>query len=376
MKTADAIVIGGGILGAATGYYLARHGLKVVLVEAEYLCAGSTGRCIGGSRQQFGTPATIAVAMESVRLFATMEEELGTSVEWYQGGYLFLAHSESRRNEYLRAINLQRTAGLEVDFITPEQVETVVPSLNMDGILGAAYCSTDGQANPFLTVKAYADHIRSLGGAILLKTAVTQIRTSDSKVLSILTGNGDEYSAPVVVNATGPQARNVAAMVGVDLPCQPERHEALVTERTEPLLDPMIVDYRPDGCYFIQHKPTNQFIGCYTPHPRVDGTGVENSVEFITEMPRRMLRLLPCLSEVKILRQWAGSYTMTPDGSPIVGPTPLEGFFVAAGMSGHGFMLGPALAKLLAQWIISGKPSIPLEEFAYGRAFDVGEMLG
>jgi sarcosine oxidase subunit beta len=375
MKTADAIVVGGGILGAATGYYLASKGLKVILIEAEYLCAGSTGRCIGGVRQQFGTPGTIAVAMESVRLFATMEEELGTSVEWHQGGYLFLAHSESRKNEYLKAIDLQRNAGLEVDFISPEQIEPIVPSLNMEGILGAAYCSHDGQANPFLTVKAYAHHILSLGGMILLRTAVTQIRTSDSKVMSVLTSDGDEYSAPVVINCAGPQARNLSAMVGMDLPCLPERHEALVTERSEPLFDPMIVDYRPDGCYFVQHKPTNQFIGCYTPHPRVDGPGVENSIEFITEMPRRMLRLLPCLSEVKILRQWAGSYTMTPDGSPIVGPTPLEGFFVAAGMSGHGLMLGPALGKLLAELIVSGKPSVPLDEFAYGREFHTGETL-
>ncbi|KPJ49451.1 hypothetical protein AMJ40_05475 [candidate division TA06 bacterium DG_26] len=375
MKTADAIVIGGGIVGAATGYYLARQGLKVVLLEAEYLCAGSTGRCIGGVRQQFGTTTTIRVAMESVRLFSTMEEELGTRVEWYQGGYLFLAHSESRKSEYLKVIRLQKEVGLDVDFISPDRVRNIVPPLNLEGVLGAAYCSSDGQANPFLVVKAYADHIRALRGEVVLRTPVTQLKTSDSRVKSAVTLNGEEYTAPIIVNATGPYARNLGNMVNLELNCLPERHEALVTERSEPLFDPMIVDYRPDGCYFIQVKDTGQFIGCYTPDPRVDGTRIDNSIEFIKEMPRRMLRLIPSLKEVKVLRQWAGSYTMTPDGSPIVGPTPLEGFYVAVGMSGHGFMLGPALGRLLAEWIVSGKPSIPLDEFSFGREFKTGETL-
>lgn len=375
MRTADAIIIGGGILGTAAGYYLARKGFKVILLEKEYLCAGSTGRCIGGVRQQFTTPTTIRVAMESVKLFSTMKNEMGADVEWYQGGYLFLAHSEARRKEYLKTIDLQRRAGLDVEFIPPAEIEEIVPPLNLDGVLGAAYCPSDGQANPFLVTKAYADGITSLGGKVLLNTRVAQVKTSDSRVTSIVTLEGEEYSSPIVVNAAGPSAKEVGKMAGVELLCEPERHEALVTERSEPLFDPMIVDYRSDGCYFIQIKPTNQFIGCYTPSPRVDGPRVDNSIEFITEMPRRMLRLLPCLKEVKIIRQWAGSYTMTPDGSPIVGTTSLQGFFVAVGMSGHGLMLGPALGKLLAELIASGNSSIPLDEFAFGRKFRTGEIL-
>jgi len=375
MKTADAIIIGGGILGTAAGYYLAREGFEVILLEKEYLCAGSTGRCIGGVRQQFVTSTTIKVAMESVRLFSTMKDEMGVDVEWYQGGYLFLAHSEERKKEYLTAIALQKRMGLDVDFISASEIREIVPCLNLDGVLGAAYCPSDGQVNPFLVTKAYADGIKSLGGKILLGTEAIQIRGSDSRVTSVVTHTDEEYSAPIVVNAAGPSAKEVGRMAGVELLCEPERHEALVTERSEPLFDPMIVDYRADGCYFIQHKPTNQFIGCYTPYPRIGGPRVDSSIEFIKEMPRRMLRLLPCLKEVKIIRQWAGSYTMTPDGSPIVGSTSLDGFLVAVGMSGHGLMLGPALGKLLAELVASDRPSIPLDEFAYGREFRTGEVL-
>jgi sarcosine oxidase subunit beta len=375
MKTADAIVIGGGILGTAAGYYLAKEGFKVTLLEKEYLCAGSTGRCIGGVRQQFGTSTTIKVAMESVRLFSTMRDDMGVDIEWYQGGYLFLAHSEARKKEYVTAIDLQRRVGLDVEFLSTPEIRDIVPSLSLDGVLGAAYCRSDGQVNPFLVTKAYADGIKSRGGRILLGTEAIQIRSSDSRVTSVVTHMDEEYFAPIVINAAGPSAKEVGRMVGLELLCEPERHEALVTERSEPLFDPMIVDYRPDGCYFIQHKPTNQFIGCYTPSPRIDGPRVDSSIEFIKEMPRRMLRLLPCLKEVKVIRQWAGSYTMTPDGSPIVGSTSLEGFFVAAGMSGHGLMLGPALGELLAELIASDQSSIPLDEFAYGREFKTGEAL-
>ncbi len=375
MRTSDAIVIGGGILGTATAYYLAKGGLRVTLMEKDYLCAGSTGRCIGGIRQQFTTETTIRVAMESVKLFSQMAEELGHDVEWHPGGYLFLAHSELRKEGYLEAIPLQNRLGLDVAFIQPSDVKEIVPDLNCDGLLGAAYCTTDGQANPFHVVRAYADAIRSSGGEILLRTPVVEIDTSGSKVSSVSTADGLQYFAPVVINAAGPFAKEIGQMVGLEVPCEPERHEALVTERCERLFDPMIVDYRPDGCYFNQTISTNQLIGCYTPDPRIEGTRVDSTLEFMKEMPRRMMRLLPSLQDVKVIRQWSGSYTMTPDGSPIVGLTPLEGFYLAVGMSGHGFMLGPALGRLLAEIIVNGTPSIRIDELAWGRDFQTTEVF-
>jgi sarcosine oxidase subunit beta len=241
--------------------------------------------------------------------------------------------------------------------------------------LGGAYCPSDGQANPFLAVRAYAEAIRSSGGEILLRSRVVSIDASDSRVTAVSTADGQEYSAPIVVNAAGPFAKEIGQMVGLELPCEPERHEALVTERCNRLFDPMIVDYRPDGCYFNQTISTNQLIGCYTPDPRIEGTRVDSTLQFVKEMPRRMMRLLPPLRDVKVIRQWSGSYTMTPDGSPIVGPTPLEGFYVAVGMSGHGFMLGPALGRLLAELITTGTTSIPIDELAYGRSFQSTESF-
>lgn len=373
--TADVVIIGGGIIGCATGYYLARLGQKVTVVEREYLAAGSTGRCLGGIRQQFSTETAIRVAMGSVKLFNEMEEELGRSVEWYPGGYLLLAHSEEQKREYLKAIELQKRLGLSVEFISPEEVLEIVPCLNSDGLVGAAYCSTDGQANPFLVVNAYADGIKRFGGKILTYTEVTEIVTQSDRITAVKTNRGDELFTPCILNAAGPWAKEIGKMVGLNLPIEAERHEALVTEGTERMFDPMLVDYRVDGCYFLQRIVSNNFVGCYTPATPVKGPSKASSLEFISEMAKRMIRLIPKLQDVKILRQWAGSYCMTPDGNPIMDKTEVDGFYVAGGMSGHGFMFGPMLGKLMAEFMTTGESSIPLDEFSLKREFAKKEAL-
>ena len=368
----DVVIIGGGIIGTATGYYLARKGLKVAVLEKGFLTSGSTGRCIGGIRQQFTTRSSILIAMESVRIFQSLGEEFGFDIEWHQGGYLFLAHSEEKERAYKRAIEVQRKFGLEVNYITGEEAREIVPGLNTDGLLGAAYCPHDGQANPFLVVDGYARGIKQRGGSIFTFTPVTAIHKD--RHFRIQTGKGD-FEAPVVVNAAGPWVAEIGAMVGVEIPAQPERHEALITERRSLFMEPMIVDYRPDGCYFQQLHSTGQLIGCYTPDPKVPGRDVSSTSEFLREMGRRMVRILPKLGEIRVLRQWAGSYTMSPDGSPIVGESGVEGFYIAGAMSGHGFMFGPGIGRCLAELIVGNESPIDLSEFRPDREFVRAEAL-
>ncbi|MEO0068563.1 MAG: FAD-binding oxidoreductase [candidate division WOR-3 bacterium] len=374
-RTADAIVIGGGIIGAATGYYLAKQGLKVILLERNFPCAGSTGRCIGGIRAQFTHDLTIRVMLKSIKMFMELDSELGEDIEWYAGGYLFLAFDEERKKSFLQAIEIQRRYGLKVDFISPDECARIVPGLNQEGLLGGAWCPTDGQANPFKVTYGYLKGMERLGSKVITNSEVKRINIQGDKVVSVVTQTGDEFYAPVVLNAAGPWAEGVAQLAGVFLPVKPDRHEALVTEAVERCLEPMLVDYRSDGCYFVQHYKTGHFIGCYTPVPIVPGDRIDASDEFITEMPRRMVRLLPKLASVKVLRQWAGSYEMSPDGNPICGRTPVQGFYVAAGMSGHGFMFGPALGYLMAELITTGKSSIDISEFRLDRSFAKAEAM-
>lgn len=370
----DAIIIGGGIIGCATGYYLSEKGLRVLLLEKSYLTSGSTGRCITGIRQQFSTPTTIKTAMEAVRLFKEMKETLRIDVEWHNSGYLFLVHSEERANGFKKNIEIQRTFGLDVELIDAKACQEVVPLLDTDGLLGGAYCPSDGQANPFLVVKGYVDGIRRNGGTVQINSEVTKIHIQNNRVQSVEIQTGDRFTTDMVVNTAGPWARAVGKMAGLDLPVEPERHEALITEGVAYESMPMLVDYRSDGGYFVQ-RVTGQFIGCFTPEVQVPGFNTDSTLEFLVEMSRRMCRIVPALQNVAVLRQWAGSYCMTPDGNPIVDKTPVDGYFCSVGMCGHGFMLGPSLGKYLAQYMVDGKWELPMDEFAYGRKFGERESM-
>jgi sarcosine oxidase subunit beta len=374
-RTADVIVIGGGVIGAATGYYLARLGRKVLLLERDFPCAGSTGRCIGGIRAQFTHDLSVRVMLESVRLFSGLHEELGRGVDWHQGGYLFLAFDEARERAFRAAIAVQHRYGLKVDYIGADDCARLVPGLDPAGLRGGAYCPTDGQADPFKVTYGYLAGIKRHGGGILTETEVVKINTRGGRVVSVTTRRGDEFFAPAVLNAAGPWANDVGRLAGVEVPVKPDRHESLVTEAVERLFDPMLVDYRSDGCYFVQHIGTGHFVGCYTPVPLVPGFDTGVTDEFITEMPRRMVRLVPRLAGVKVLRQWAGSYEMSPDGNPICGRTPVEGFYVAGGMSGHGFMFGPAVGRLVAELIDCGTPHLALDQFALDRDYGRAEAM-
>jgi len=373
-KKYDAIIIGGGILGTAAGYYLSKNKLKVLLLEKDYLTAGSTGRCITGIRQQFSTPASIKTSMTSVELFKNMQTELGRDVEWTNSGYIFLAHDEAKVTTFKKTVAIQKEFGLDVNFISPEECRKVAPLLNISDLLGGTWCASDGQASPFLVVQAYAENMLKNGAEILRGTEVVGINKTAGKAESVTTAAGETYYAPLILNAAGPWAREVGAMAGVELQVEPERHEALITEGVKYLNMPMLVDYRAEGGYFVQRK-TGQFIGCYTPEKQLQGKDTGSSLEFISEMARRMCRLVPELENVAILRQWSGSYCMTPDGSPIVDKTDVDGFFCAVGMSGHGFMFGPALGKFIAEYMAFGKWPFDLTEFAFGRSFGQKEDL-
>jgi len=373
-RTADTVVIGAGVVGAAVGYYLAKRGHRVVVLEKDYPCSGSTGRCIGGVRAQFTHDLSIRVMLESVRLFSGLGEELGEDVEWHQGGYLFLAFDAEREKSFRQGIEIQQRYGLRVEYLSASECAGVAPGLDTRGLRGGAWCATDGQANPFRVTFGYLAGIKRLGGEVITGAEVKDIKVRGGRVKSVLTDKG-EVSAGNVVNAAGCWAEEVGRLAGVRVPVKPERHESLVTEAAERVLDPMLVDYRPDGCYFVQHIGTGHFLGCYTPVPVVPGRSLDATDEFITEMPRRMVRLVPKLAGLKVLRQWAGSYEMSPDGSPLCGSTPVQGFYVAAGMSGHGFMFGPALGSLMAEFIDSGESSLPLDQFSLSRDFGRAEAM-
>jgi sarcosine oxidase subunit beta len=375
-KTSDIVIVGGGIIGTACGYYLSRVGLKVTLYDRGFLCSGSTGRCIGGIRQQFTSPGSIGLMMESVEHFRNMAEELGTDVYWHNGGYLFLAHDQARKDAFLKNIAVQQRAGLkDVRWIDSYECKQVAPGLDIDGLLGGSYCPSDGQAYPFAVVNGYARKIMEMGGQVHVFAEVTGILSSGGRVNGVMLADGSQHHAGMVLNAAGPWSKEVGRLAGIEIPVEPERHEALITEGVEYLNIPMLVDYRADGGYFQQYKHNGQFIGCYSPVPNVPGHSQDSTFEFIHEMPKRMLKLVPGLGKIKVIRQWAGSYENTPDGNPILDRTGLDGYYVVAGMCGHGFMLGPAMGRVAADFIKSGDKKTPYPEFALERDYRNQEAM-
>ncbi len=370
----DAVIIGGGIVGLSIGYHLTRKGQKVIVIEKKYTGSGSTGRCIGGIRMQFSTEASIRLMQESMAHFKKMEEDFGFSVEFLAGGYLFLAHSDEKLRAFREVMKIQKKLGLNVRDITPEECEKLVPGINTEGLKGGVYSPDDGQAYPFKVLRGYINGIRQNGSVVRIFSEVTGIKFSDGSVSGVELGNGEIIESPVVVNAAGPWAAEVGKMAGVDLPIFPEEHEALISDRYDHLFDPMVVDYRPDGCYF-QQMATGQIIGCYTPVPNKPGKQTSSSSEFLLEMSKRTSRLIPKLNDLNVIRHWGGSYSMTPDGSPIIDRTGVKGFYIAAGMSGHGFMFGPAIGKFLAQIITEGTYPYEWDEFKLDRNFSRQEIM-
>ena len=365
-KNYDITIIGAGIIGMATAYYLSQKGIKVGVIERKYIGSGSTGRCIGGMRHQFSTPTAIRLMKESMGCFARMEDEFGFSVEFYQGGYLLLAHNEKMDEVFKENIKIQKKEGINVSLITPEEVKEIVPHLNSDGVVSGAFCPDDGQAYPFAVLKGYRKMILGKKGEIVLSNPLVNIKKGTR--FELLLEDGKKVETQKVLLCAGPWTKTIADTLGLDLPLFPERHEAVITERMPKFMEPMIVDYRTDGCYF-QQMVTGQIIACYTPVPNVPGIREDASFEFLPQIAWRMSRLVPALKNATMLRHWAGCYTMTPDGNPIMDETEIDGLYVGAGMCGHGFMFGPAMGKHLAKFITDAEWDMDFSEFSLKRDF-------
>lgn len=375
LNKADAVIVGGGVTGASISYNLAKLGMKrVVLCEKETFCNGSTGRCGAGVREQWGQEGNCRLAQAAINMFEHLQEELGydRDIEFKQKGYLMLAHTEKEWNQFQKNVKLQNSLGIPSRLLTPSEAREVVPALNTEGMLGATYNRRDGHANPFHTTRAYLSAAERLGAELNYFTEVTGIQMKGGKVRGVRTSGGD-IDSPIVINAAGPWAAQTGAMAGVDLPLFTQRHQILVTEPVGPILDPMVMSFSI-GIYGQQTPHGSLVMGMGDPkEPK--GYNIGHSWDFLHEMSSIMTRLLPVLRDVRVVRQWSGLYTVTPDAHPILGQVPgLEGYYQAVGFSGHGFMLAPVVGQLIAE-MAAGKPaSMDVSRLDLGR-FARGELM-
>lgn len=374
-KTADIVIIGGGITGCALAYELAVRGMKnIVVLEKQYLASGATGRCGAGVRQQWGTETNAILARDSVKRFEGMNEELkyDLDIEFKQGGYLMVAYTPGEWEQYKKNVAVQHSLGIPTKMISPQEAKEIVPHLNTEGLIGATFCQTDGHANPFHVVDAYYKAALRLGVKFETYTTVTDIKRENGRVTGVRTSRGD-IDAPLVVNACGYAAGTICKMVGFDLPLYPQRHQALVTEPVEPCQGPMVISLHHR--LYCQQTPHGSFImGVGDPNEPKD-FDIHSTWEFLEDVARQATTVLPLLKNLRVVRQWSGLYDMSPDANPIFDQIPeAQGMWVAAGFSGHGFMVGPQTAVLLAQKILGQECFMPIEKFSVDR-FRRGELL-
>jgi sarcosine oxidase subunit beta len=373
IKKADIVIIGGGVVGCSIAYNLAKLGAKnIILLEKNTLSSGATGRCGAGIRQQFGTKMNCILARESIKIFENLSQELEYDIELNQGGYLILAYTEKEVNQFKKNVALEQSLNIKARLITVEEAKEIVPPLNTEGILAATFCPTDGHANPFKTNFAYAEAAERLGVKIYTFTEVKEIETENHKIVAVNTDKG-KVLTPIVVNAAGGYSGIIGKMVGVDLPVYSQRHQILITEPLDPLFRPMLMSFSRN--FYCQQTPHGSIImGFGDPNERKDGD-IGSSWQFAQEMAQKMTAVLPLLKEVSMVRQWAGLYNMSPDAQPILGEHPqIEGFYIAIGFSGHGFMLAPITSKLIAELILKRKTSLPIDKLDIGR-FERGELI-
>jgi sarcosine oxidase subunit beta len=353
--TAEIVIVGGGVIGLAVAYYLAKRGLNnVVVVERGYLAEGASGRNGGGVRQQWSTELNIRLMQESVELCRRFAVDIGVNVWFRQGGYLFLARSAAEVARLERNIAIQNRCGVATRMLEPRQALAIVPELDINGIVGAAYNPTDGILFPWPFLWGYARQAAAHGARIFTQTPVNGLERQKAGGYVVHTPRGS-VRARRVINATGAWSPKLAQMIGVGIPTYPIRHEICSSEPLKPFLRPMVSELA-SGLYCSQSM-RGEIVGGVT-LPGHDSTYSRGStLEFLATYARRLVRLIPILGDIKILRQWAGPYDQSPDGNPILGAAPGHpDFFLACGFVGHGFMMAPIVGKLYGEWLGGGAP--------------------
>jgi len=371
-KSVQVTIIGGGVHGLSAAYHLAKRGLTDVLVleKEPQLASGSTGLSAGGIRQQFSTEVNVRMSQYSVQRFERFKEEMDTDPGFCQVGYLFLLSTPEEAALFQESVTLQNRLGVGTEWLSPAQVKARWPFFNVDDLLAAAYNATDGYGDPYSVAMGYAQQARRLGARILTQVEVTNIDVVNGRVRGVQTTAG-LIATKVVVNTSGPYAHLVGQMAGVDLPAHPCRRQVFATAPFPqiPRDAPMTIDFHYNW-YFRPEGP-----GIITGMSKLDhppGFDLAVDKEWMVKVIEHGIHRAPIFEQARIMRSWAGLYSVTPDSQPIMGAVPgLEGFVCAVGFSGHGFMLAPATGLTLAEIIINGAPkTFDISEFGYTRFAD------
>jgi len=378
---ARAVVIGGGVGGAAILYWLTRLGWKdVVLVERARVTSGSTFHSAGLVGQLRGSLSLTQMMMNSVDLYRSLGQEVGLETGWHEVGSLRLASSEERMEELARQAGWAKTFGLPLELVSAQEAQRMFPPMSTDGVLGAAFLPTDGYIDPSQLTFALVEGARRRGAEICENTRVTGIEVRDGRVRRVITERG-AIETELVVDAGGMFAPEIGRMAGVNVPLIPMAHEYLITRPSGLPLDmptmrdpSLLVYYRPESGGLV--------MGGYERDPApwgLDGIPADFNGKLLEPDWDRFEPLMtnaivrtPSIKDAQVVRLVNGPEAFTPDNEFILGPSEVGGFWVAAGFCAHGLAGAGGMGRLVAEWIIEGRPGLDAWEMdsrRFGRHY-------
>src|SRR2546423_4032799 len=381
-ERARAVVIGGGVIGCSCLYHLAKlGGTDSVLVEQSQLTHGSTWHSAGLVGQLRSSISLTRMMRSSVGLYAELKELTGNDPGWHQLGGLRLASSQPRLEEIQRQASWAKTFGLPMEIVSAEEAQAMFPPMSTDRVLGAAFIPDDGYLDPSQLTFALADGARRLGAQIEVRTQVTGIETTDGRVSAVETDKG-RIECEVVVDAAGMYARQVAALVGVDVPMIPFGHQYLITEPFDSPLEPLPTLRDPDNLVYFRTEVGGLVMGGYERKPApwaIDGIPAGFAARRLPQGWRRMEELftnaiarVPAMEDAEVKALFNGPEAFTPDADFLLGETDVPGFWIAAGGCAHGLAGAGGIGKMMSEWIVDGRPEWdvwPLDRRRFGRDY-------
>lgn len=372
----DVVIVGGGVHGLATAYYLARdHGItNVAVLEKSYIGSGGSGRNTAIVRSNYLTPEGSRFYDRSVELYENLATDLNFNVMFEQRGHMTLAHNDSSLRTMRWRAEVNKLQGIDSSVIGPDEIKSLAPFLDVSDhprypILGALWHPPGGIVRHDAVVWGYARAAAALGVHIHQETELTDIEIGDGRVNKAKTSRGD-ISTSTIINCTAGWASLISDMAGVKLPITTRPLQAAVTEPVKRFLHPVIVSGSLHT--YVSQTARGELVFGASVDPFASYS-TRGSLEFTTGLAGHVLELMPSISNMRLLRQWAGLCDMTPDFGPIIGPTPVEGFFVDVGWGTYGFKAGPVAGESVADMIANGRPGELIEPFGLER-FEAGTL--
>jgi sarcosine oxidase subunit beta len=375
----DVTVIGGGIVGLSSAYYLASEGADVTICEKGSLGMASTARSAGGIRMQFSTPVNVELSKASREVWDDFANGFGVDIAHHRYGYLFLARTEATAERFRENVAMQNDHGVPSEFCTPEEAREYCPGIVPERFVSATYHAEDGFVDPNLAVQGYVEAARDEGVDVQTKTTICDVLRSGDEVVGVETTD-ERIESDIVVNAAGAWAGHIAAMADVRLPIHPRRRQIAVVDPERPLPEevPLTIDL-DTGSYFRPERDGAALVGGHFggEDPDVDPDAYSDSMDIewgATAVEHAADYTMYFDDESRIRRGWAGLYAVTPDNHPILEET-IPGFVTAAGFSGHGFQHAPATGQLVAELVHDAGPSLVDVSSLCSDRFETDEKL-